>query len=154
MDFLDRNEPVQPRKIPVSSPPIVLPWLVALMTIALIASLTILAIVWMSIDDQPARIANPSEYFLTNYASGLSQAYAESAVKARNGEFRDFKSWDEFFHPIKEDVHAQSSAKVAEVLSSLNGEGWDNERAAQVFETLSKGPVSYTHLTLPTIYSV
>ena len=139
MDFLDRNEPVQPRKIPVkprSSVSILLPLAVFSLVIAL--SVALIVIAWMSID-RPARIANPGEYFLTNYASGLSQAYAESAVKARNGEFRDFKSWDEFFHPIKEDVHAQSSAKVAEVLSSLNGEGWDNERAAQVFETLSKG---------------
>jgi polyhydroxyalkanoate synthesis regulator phasin len=80
-----------------------------------------------------------TEYFAVNYISGSSDVYKEAARMARAGEFRELTDALKFIKKAREEVKNKSGGKMVPLLESLNGEDWDSNEAAEIFEGFSIG---------------
>lgn len=94
-------------------------------------------------DPEPQMFGSPpytgSAKFITDYSDGLSELYATAASKADAGEFVDIKAANEFIEPRVDEVRDQAFVPMGQMLETINGEGWSNEKAANVFREIAEG---------------
>lgn len=72
------------------------------------------------------------------YVTGMADLYQAAADKADAGEFSDLVDMYAYLATGKKAINETAFAPYANLLETLNGENWDQARAANIAETIAK----------------